>query len=93
MRSSLNKGIKTNVEVRKAKKHFLNTAIYTIGYEGRKLKDFIQILKDNQIGYLMDIRFINESPTDQYFGNEMLPKALESAKIHYIHKKEFGILQ
>jgi hypothetical protein len=44
-------------EVRKAKKRFLNNTIYTIGYEGKELNDFIKILKDNGIEYLLDVRF------------------------------------
>jgi ParB-like chromosome segregation protein Spo0J len=45
-------------EVRKAKKRFLNNTIYTIGYEGKELKYFIKILKDNAITYLYDINCI-----------------------------------
>jgi ParB-like partition proteins len=39
--------IKDEAEVRKAKKHFLNNTIYTIGYESKDLTAFIQTLKDN----------------------------------------------
>ena len=46
-------------EVRKAKKRFLNNTIYTIGIEGRKITDFIQVLKENAIIYLCDAAFIN----------------------------------
>jgi len=36
-----NKIERNESEVRKAKKYFLNTTIYTIGYEGKELKDQI----------------------------------------------------
>jgi ParB-like partition proteins len=42
-----NKIERSELEVRKAKKRFLNNTIYTIGYEGRDLQTFIQTLKDN----------------------------------------------
>lgn len=52
---------RNEAEVRKAKKRFLNNTIYTIGHDGRKLTDFIQILKENGIEYVLDIRFSVES--------------------------------
>jgi len=41
--------ITTREDAYRAKKRFLNNTIYTIGYEGRDLQTFIQILKYNGI--------------------------------------------
>lgn len=41
-------------DVRKAKKRFLNTTIYTMGSEGKDLNTFIQTLKDNGIEQVID---------------------------------------
>jgi ParB-like chromosome segregation protein Spo0J len=42
---------RNEADVRRAKKRFLNNTIYTIGIEGRKITDFIGILKENGIGF------------------------------------------
>jgi ParB family chromosome partitioning protein len=82
---------KNHEDVRKAKKCFLNTTIYTIGYEGRELKDFIKILKDNGVEYLLDVRFSVESSFKPDFSKAILSREMEREKIHYIHKKELGV--
>lgn len=48
-------------DVRKAKRWFLNTTIYTIGYEGKESEQFIGLLKKNGIEHLVDVRFSAES--------------------------------
>jgi ParB-like chromosome segregation protein Spo0J len=53
----LKNNITSREDAYKLKKYYLNTTIYTIGYEGKELKDFIKILKDNGIEYLLDVRF------------------------------------
>jgi ParB/RepB/Spo0J family partition protein len=57
-------------EVRKFKKRFLNNTIYTIGHDGRKTTDFIQVLKENGIEYVLDIRFSSESLEDTIYSEE-----------------------
>lgn len=71
----LTENIRDESEVRKAKKHFLNNTIYTIGYEGRDLKTFIQTLKDNGIEQVIDIRYSNEC-SDPHFSGEFFAEQL-----------------
>jgi len=71
----LNNNIARNeTDARKAKKCFLNTTIYTIGYEGKEISEFIDILKKNNIEYLLDVRFSTESPYKPEF--RTLPESL-----------------
>lgn len=86
-----NKIERNEAEVRKAKKCFLNNTIYTIGYEGKELKEFIELLKSNGIEYLLDVRFSVESQYKPDFSKAILSRELERVKIHYIHKKELGV--
>jgi ParB family chromosome partitioning protein len=87
----LNKVERDEPEARKAKKRFLNNTIYTVGYEGRELKDFIEILKANEIEYLFDVRFSTESSFKPDFSKSILSRELEREKIHYIHNKDLGV--
>jgi len=82
---------RNEAEVRKAKKYFLNTTIYTIGYEGKEIKDFIEILKKNNIEMLLDVRFSTESPYKPEFNKNILSRELEREKIKYIHNKDLGV--
>jgi hypothetical protein len=61
--------IKDESEVRKAKKRFLNNTIYTIGYEGKELKDVITTLKANGIEYLLDLRLLSHEQVVNCFGS------------------------
>lgn len=81
---------RNEVEVRKAKKRFLNNTIYTIGYEGRDLAAFIQTLKDNGIEQVIDIRYSNEC-SDPHFSGKFFAEQLAAAKINYIYNKDLSV--
>jgi ParB family chromosome partitioning protein len=78
-------------DVRKAKQRFLNNTIYTIGYEGKEIQQFIDILKNNGIEHLVDVRFSAESQYKPDFNKSILARELERAKIKYEHRSELGI--
>lgn len=78
-------------EVRKAKHWYLNNKIYTIGYEGKELNEFINILKKNGIEVLLDIRFSVESSFKPDFSKTILSRELERKNIKYVHKKDLGV--
>jgi len=69
---------------------FLNDTIFTIGYEGKGLEDFINVLKKNEIQVVIDVReqaeFVN--PT---FSEELLKRILPQHGIMYIHMPELGV--
>jgi len=78
-------------ETRLELKRFLNDTIYTIGYEGRDLKEFIKTLKDNKIEVLVDIRESGASIYKPEFSKKILQGQITEAKIEYIDKPEFGV--
>ena len=63
--------------------------VYTLGYEGAILSDFIRTLLDNKISLLLDVRELPQSRKPG-FSKGMLSKALEDAGIVYRHVKQLG---
>jgi len=63
--------------------------IYLIGYEKIKTEDFINLLKEKNIKYLVDVR---ENPFSMRkdFIKKYLKEKLEKEGIKYIHIKELG---
>lgn len=63
--------------------------IYTIGYEGAELRDFIATLKANKVGTLLDVR---ELPISRRkgFSKAALQCALGEAGINYRHERALG---
>ena len=70
----------------------LNDTIYTIGYEGRTLDEFIDVLKKNDIKVLIDIREQSQFVNPQ-FNEELLKRILPQNGIKYIHLSELGAPQ
>lgn len=57
--------------------------VYTIGYWGRTISEFISILKENNINVVVDVRrFPKSSNAD--FNGENLEKILERNEIKYV---------
>jgi uncharacterized protein (DUF488 family) len=63
--------------------------IYTIGYEGLLLEQFLELLKANGIEHLVDIR---EAPISRKagFAKAALSEAVERAGIRYSHVRALG---
>lgn len=78
-------------ETRKQLKRFLNDTIYTIGYKERNLDDFIKLLKSNEIKYLIDVRYSNESEKKPEFNGDILERELKRNGIEYIHMPQLGL--
>lgn len=66
------------------------TGIVTLGYEGRKLDQFLLILKGNNVCRLIDVRNNPFSMKPGYSKNQ-LAKALETIGVSYLHLPELGI--
>jgi uncharacterized protein (DUF488 family) len=64
-------------------------AVYTIGYEGADLGDFIETLRKADIDLLLDVR---ELPLSRRkgFSKSALRASLETAGIGYAHEKKLG---
>ena len=91
LQTILERKISSPEDASKIKAKFLNDTIYTIGYQGRKLLDFIEILKNNQIKVLIDIRHSAKSEKKPDFSAVVLKRELERNKIKYRHFSELGI--
>lgn len=64
---------------------------FTIGYSGRRIDEFIKILKNVGIATLVDIRFSPVSRFKPEFSKNNLKMALETNGIIYIHRPEWGV--
>lgn len=68
--------------------------IYTIGYSGFKIADFVKTLKNNKVSVVIDVRSFPYSKFYSDYNKENLSKVLETAKIYYRnYVAEFGARQ
>ena len=72
----------------------MNETIYTIGYTGFKLKEFIQELKSKEINVVIDVRSSPYSERYADYNKEKLELELTLNEIYYRnYAKEFGARQ
>jgi len=64
---------------------------YTIGYSGKEIHEFINIVKEAGIVTLIDIRFLPVSRFKPEFSKNNLKRSLETNGIIYIHRPEWGV--
>jgi hypothetical protein len=67
--------------------------ILTIGHSTRPIDEFIELLQQNGVERLVDIRTIPRSRHNPQFNSEALAKSLEREGIEYAHLKELGGLR
>ena len=63
--------------------------LYTIGYEGRSIDNFIEVLRNRNIKRIIDVRELPIS-RKKGFSKTSLQSALCKNKIDYIHIRELG---
>lgn len=63
--------------------------LYTVGYEGLNIEQFIDRLKKNRINRIIDVREIPLS-RKKGFSKKLLTKKLQNEGIEYLHMKELG---
>ena len=73
------------------RKQFMNDTIYTIGYQGRTIDEFIKILKINGIDLLVDARYSVESQYKPEFSGDILKRELARNNVEYEHHQELGV--
>lgn len=78
-------------ETRLELKRFLNDTIYTIGYEGWDLDDFLKILKDNGIEIVVDIRDSGTSRYKPEFSEKVLKRRVIENGQKFLERREFGV--
>jgi len=62
----------------------MTTSLFTIGYSGRSLDEFIDLLEHYKITALCDVRSMPYSSRNPQFNRESLQKDLTSSNIEYI---------
>lgn len=60
------------------------TPLFTIGHGNRKLEDFLALLKDYSVEYLIDVRSMPYSKFNPQYNQNELKKFLESNGITYV---------
>ncbi len=69
------------------------TKVYTIGYAGIQLPKFIDVLLQNGVTMLIDVRSMPRSRYFPNYNNYSLAKELAKFNIRYEHWQEFGARQ
>lgn len=85
------KNINNEEDARTERDRFLNNTIFTIGYESKIIKEFLESLQNNGIKQLIDVRFSAESKFKPDFNKVILARELERVKIKYTHRSDLGI--
>ena len=67
--------------------------VYTIGHSNRSIDEFIQLLKQNDIRLVVDIRKIPKSLHNPQFAGDALAHSLHEAGIAYLHEPLLGGLR
>ena len=68
-------------------------AIYTIGHSTHALEEFIAMLENHEIEFLVDVRTIPRSRTNPQFNKDIIPASLAEAGMDYRHIAELGGLR
>lgn len=72
------------------RKTYTNHTLYTIGYEGRSLEEYLNVLLINGVRILCDVR--KNAYSQKYgFSKAVLQLACEGVGIRYVHMPELGI--
>ena len=79
-------------ELKESIKNFQNNTLFSIGYEGLNLDNFIDKLKNNKIDLLIDIRDSIRSSHKPEFNGEIIERECKKNNIKYLHKPELGVI-
>ncbi|MDE2098841.1 MAG: DUF488 domain-containing protein [Patescibacteria group bacterium] len=64
--------------------------VWTIGHSSRPFPEFVQLLKNNSIDRVVDVRSLPGSTKFPWFNKEVMPDELEPYGIAYTHIIELG---
>lgn len=67
--------------------------ICTIGHSNRSLEEFLDLLRDNAITRVLDVRTVPRSRHNPHFAQDALPESLKAAGIAYTHLPSLGGLR
>ena len=72
----------------------MNTEIVrTIGHSNRPIEEFIDLLRQNEVQVLLDVRTVPKSRHNPQFGQDQLPLSLQAAGIAYRQMPGLGGLR
>jgi uncharacterized protein (DUF488 family) len=71
-------------------KHTNDITMFTIGHSNREADEFMELLKNNEVEALLDVRKLPGSAKYPHFNQEALSLSLNSADIVYAHVKDLG---
>ena len=77
------------VEARKKPEKEKVTSVFSIGYEGKKIENFVKLLKDHDVKQLLDVR-MNAFSFKVGFSKTPLANALHKESIMYMHIPQLG---
>lgn len=65
-------------------------AIYTVGHSTREARELVDLLEENRIDLLVDVRRYPTSKRHPWFDREVLEETLHEAGIGYRHEERLG---
>ena len=68
----------------------MSNSVFTIGHSTRTVDELVALLREAEIGMLVDVRSIPRSRAMPQFNIDTLPAALEAAGIRYTHLRALG---
>lgn len=68
-----------------------NEVIYTVGHSNREIDEFLQLLQNNKIEVLVDVRKLPGSKKYPHFNQDQLSISLSSADILYVHLEKLVV--
>jgi hypothetical protein len=66
---------------------------YTIGHSIRTIPEFVDLLREANVGLVVDVRTVPRSRTNPQFNRDALPESLAGYQIGYEHIAELGALR
>lgn len=73
--------------------HAHSLHLYTIGHSTRSLEELVQLLRENGVSCLVDVRTVPRSRRNPQFNRDALEQALPAAGMGYVHLAALGGLR
>lgn len=71
----------------------MSQPFFTIGHATRTLDQFVELLMENRVGMVVDVRSMPRSRTNPQFNRDVLPTSLQDYQIGYRHLAALGGLR
>jgi uncharacterized protein (DUF488 family) len=71
----------------------MGNPFFTIGHSTRPVTSFIELLKEAEVGLVVDVRTVPRSRTNPQYNADVLPRSLSGSQIGYEHIAALGGLR